>query len=335
MRRRKRQQVQRSVPNNGKFGALGVNGGNSNGYASGNSNGSNNGGGNGFFANRRDSDVILSPMYGNREFASGNNGDLSRQPSYVSYGNVNGNGKPTRQSSLSSSISPHSYASSRVPGNNVSSSAAVTLDNVVAGAAGATRGRSNSSASNMTTPMSPISAAAASEKFLQNMQRRPSNANSLKSPSIAYYNSNSSEAMMSPQASGAGSTTGVPESNSEVAPLIMKVLHPYAPTLADELELTAGQEVVVLRAFDDGWGLGMIPGTGAQGAFPLICVSSGIAAAAAAATNNSSPSQGNNGYGATGLGYGGSEVGSYVENEEFLVNQARLSAMIQRNGTRN
>ncbi|KAJ3189072.1 hypothetical protein HK101_008964 [Irineochytrium annulatum] len=55
-------------------------------------------------------------------------------------------------------------------------------------------------------------------------------------------------------------------------PLVMTITHPYAPTLADELELVLGQEIVVLKAFDDGWGLGLIPSTGAQGAFPLVCV---------------------------------------------------------------
>ncbi|KAJ3097827.1 hypothetical protein HDU97_004524 [Phlyctochytrium planicorne] len=56
------------------------------------------------------------------------------------------------------------------------------------------------------------------------------------------------------------------------APLIMTVLHSYQPVLADELELQAGQDIIVLNCFDDGWGLGMLPSTGGQGAFPLICV---------------------------------------------------------------
>ncbi|KAJ3106713.1 hypothetical protein HDU96_008134 [Phlyctochytrium bullatum] len=57
------------------------------------------------------------------------------------------------------------------------------------------------------------------------------------------------------------------------APLVMRIIHPYAPLLADELELHVGDEIVILRAFDDGWGLGVVPSTGAKGAFPLVCVS--------------------------------------------------------------
>ncbi|KAJ3326715.1 hypothetical protein HDU76_012707 [Blyttiomyces sp. JEL0837] len=53
---------------------------------------------------------------------------------------------------------------------------------------------------------------------------------------------------------------------------LMKIIHPYAPSLADELSLELGQEVILLRPFDDGWALGMNPITGQQGAFPLVCV---------------------------------------------------------------
>ncbi|KAJ1542158.1 hypothetical protein HK405_010173, partial [Cladochytrium tenue] len=53
---------------------------------------------------------------------------------------------------------------------------------------------------------------------------------------------------------------------------LVRVVHPYAPTLADELLLEVGREVILLKAFDDGWALGMNPVTGQQGAFPLVCV---------------------------------------------------------------
>ncbi|KAI9193296.1 uncharacterized protein BJ171DRAFT_464350 [Polychytrium aggregatum] len=53
---------------------------------------------------------------------------------------------------------------------------------------------------------------------------------------------------------------------------VMRVVHPYAPTLADELELEVGHDVIVIRSFDDGWALGLVPTTGKQGAFPLVCV---------------------------------------------------------------
>jgi hypothetical protein len=88
----------------------------------------------------------------------------------------------------------------------------------------------------------------------------------------------------------------------------MKVLHPYAPTLADELELHTGTELLILRAFDDGWGLGMLPSTGKQGAFPLVCVL---------------------GEGGVGGGEGGEgKVGVSAEEGK------RLSDMISRNGRR-
>ncbi|KAJ3217447.1 hypothetical protein HDU67_007917 [Dinochytrium kinnereticum] len=73
---------------------------------------------------------------------------------------------------------------------------------------------------------------------------------------------------------------------SSTQPLMMKVLHSYSPVLADELELKEGQDILILTCFDDGWGLGMVPETGAQGAFPLICV----IASAPSVTTLSSPS---------------------------------------------
>ena len=52
----------------------------------------------------------------------------------------------------------------------------------------------------------------------------------------------------------------------------LRIVHPYTPTLADELSLVVGNEVILLQAFDDGWALGMDPLTGVQGAFPVVCV---------------------------------------------------------------
>ncbi|KAJ3206798.1 hypothetical protein HDU67_007942 [Dinochytrium kinnereticum] len=88
--------------------------------------------------------------------------------------------------------------------------------------------------------------------------------------------------------------------------LVMRVIHPYAPTLADELELSKGQEIVILRAFDDGWGLGLIPTSGMQGAFPLVCVSTG-------ATSSSSGSE---------MSDGEAIVGNYAYGQD------RLSALM-------
>ncbi|KAI9091131.1 hypothetical protein DFS34DRAFT_597299 [Phlyctochytrium arcticum] len=60
--------------------------------------------------------------------------------------------------------------------------------------------------------------------------------------------------------------------NGPLENVVMRVLHPYDPTMEDELPLIAGTEIVMVRAFDDGWALGAIPATGQQGAFPLVCV---------------------------------------------------------------
>ncbi|KAJ3106922.1 hypothetical protein HDU96_008061 [Phlyctochytrium bullatum] len=67
-------------------------------------------------------------------------------------------------------------------------------------------------------------------------------------------------------------TTSANATSGDTAPLVMKVLHAYSPVLADELELKLHQDIIILKCFDDGWGLGMLPSTGAQGAFPLVCV---------------------------------------------------------------
>ncbi|KAJ1544712.1 hypothetical protein HK405_008448, partial [Cladochytrium tenue] len=116
-----------------------------------------------------------------------------------------------------------------------------------------------------------------------------------------------------PSPTGSSATSpSITSSSNATAPLVMRVIHPYAPTLEDELELIAGQEVIVLRAFDDGWGLGVTPTNGAQGAFPLVCVTSGF----------------------------GSETGSYVSESaagaasDDREKQVRLSAMIQRETSR-
>jgi hypothetical protein len=70
-------------------------------------------------------------------------------------------------------------------------------------------------------------------------------------------------------ASSATFSPTIPASNPEN---FMHVIHPYSPTLADELPLEVGQEVILLKSFDDGWALGLSPTTGIQGAFPLVCV---------------------------------------------------------------
>ena len=54
--------------------------------------------------------------------------------------------------------------------------------------------------------------------------------------------------------------------------VIVKAIHPYSPQLNDELHFRIGQEFLLLKAFDDGWGLGYNHFTDKQGAFPLIYV---------------------------------------------------------------
>ncbi|KAI8608242.1 hypothetical protein BC830DRAFT_1156051 [Chytriomyces sp. MP71] len=50
------------------------------------------------------------------------------------------------------------------------------------------------------------------------------------------------------------------------------VLFGYDATQDDELTLVPGKEVLLLRRFDDGWGLAMSPITAKKGAIPLVCV---------------------------------------------------------------
>jgi hypothetical protein len=49
------------------------------------------------------------------------------------------------------------------------------------------------------------------------------------------------------------------------------ILHSYEAQLDDELTLAMGRQIFMVRSFDDGWGLGVDPITGKQGAFPLVC----------------------------------------------------------------
>ncbi|KAI9340586.1 hypothetical protein BDR26DRAFT_354054 [Obelidium mucronatum] len=55
---------------------------------------------------------------------------------------------------------------------------------------------------------------------------------------------------------------------------IMRIIHSYEPQLQDELALVEGDDLILLKRFDDGWAQGCNPLTGKQGAFPLVCVCS-------------------------------------------------------------
>lgn len=49
------------------------------------------------------------------------------------------------------------------------------------------------------------------------------------------------------------------------------VTHPYDATLQDELALNIGDQVHIVKEFDDGWALGVHAVTQQEGAFPLVC----------------------------------------------------------------
>ncbi|KAJ3392651.1 hypothetical protein HDU84_003657 [Entophlyctis sp. JEL0112] len=53
---------------------------------------------------------------------------------------------------------------------------------------------------------------------------------------------------------------------------IMRIIHPYEALLQDELDLVEGDDLILVKKFDDGWAQGINPLTGKQGAFPLVCV---------------------------------------------------------------
>ncbi|KAI8854954.1 hypothetical protein BC829DRAFT_106079 [Chytridium lagenaria] len=112
----------------------------------------------------------------------------------------------------------------------------------------------------------------------------------------------------------------------------MKVIHSYTAALVDELELKAGQDIIVLKCFDDGWGLGMLPETGAQGAFPLVCV-----LAAVPSLSSSLPPAGANSHPPSSVPLSAAHAGAYPNlsfgsNLPMRGDQERLSAMMRRSG---
>ncbi|KAJ3003268.1 UNVERIFIED_CONTAM: hypothetical protein HDU68_005779, partial [Siphonaria sp. JEL0065] len=66
---------------------------------------------------------------------------------------------------------------------------------------------------------------------------------------------------------GAGAATGDASKLGE-----RTVVEDYTAQMPDELSLRTGETILVLQAHDDGWGLGRLTRTGAEGAFPLVCV---------------------------------------------------------------
>ncbi|KAI9331298.1 hypothetical protein DFJ73DRAFT_765099 [Zopfochytrium polystomum] len=81
-----------------------------------------------------------------------------------------------------------------------------------------------------------------------------------------------SSALASNEQVGRGSVVSASASEAPTEERLMVIVHPYNPTLPDELTLEPGLDVIMLKSFDDGWALGMNPITGQQGAFPVVCV---------------------------------------------------------------
>ncbi|KAF9347346.1 hypothetical protein BGX34_003225 [Mortierella sp. NVP85] len=51
-----------------------------------------------------------------------------------------------------------------------------------------------------------------------------------------------------------------------------QALYPYQASMADELDLTQGDIINVLRVYDDGWAAGVNLNTSKEGVFPVVCV---------------------------------------------------------------
>ncbi|KAF9113058.1 hypothetical protein BGX27_002314 [Mortierella sp. AM989] len=87
-----------------------------------------------------------------------------------------------------------------------------------------------------------------------------------------------------PSISNSGSSLGVPvvavtpdrlskaSSVGDGKPSYCQALYPYQASMADELDLAAGDIVNVHRVFDDGWAVGVNMNTSNEGAFPVVCV---------------------------------------------------------------
>ncbi|KAI8616343.1 hypothetical protein BC830DRAFT_1118330 [Chytriomyces sp. MP71] len=54
--------------------------------------------------------------------------------------------------------------------------------------------------------------------------------------------------------------------------VVMRVIHAYEAQAQDEVSLKLNQVVILLRQFEDEWGFGVSPVSGAAGMFPLPCV---------------------------------------------------------------
>ncbi|KAJ3021153.1 UNVERIFIED_CONTAM: SH3-domain kinase binding protein 1 [Siphonaria sp. JEL0065] len=98
-------------------------------------------------------------------------------------------------------------------------------------------------------------------------KRMSSMATNLSTAPISPGNNNNGIAPASPVPSATSSGSGGKKKQTTV-----RILFPYAATQEDELDLVVGNDLIILKSFDDGWALGMHPLTGQKGAFPLACV---------------------------------------------------------------
>ncbi len=68
-----------------------------------------------------------------------------------------------------------------------------------------------------------------------------------------------------------GGSVKSPQKSEEGYLRTVTVTHPYEATLQDELALSLGDQVHIVKEFDDGWALGIHAQTNQEGAFPLVC----------------------------------------------------------------
>lgn len=110
--------------------------------------------------------------------------------------------------------------------------------------------------------------------------KSPVSISSLKSPVIRAKQRNA--VVMNPVSPKLKPTGNGSLGNSEIASpdsslpsgfQYVHVKYDFAVTRPDELQLQTGQKMILAKRFDDGWGIGVNPLTGQQGAFPLACCS--------------------------------------------------------------
>lgn len=77
---------------------------------------------------------------------------------------------------------------------------------------------------------------------------------------------------MSSMSTVSAGLVGSQMSNGNPNGIALRIVFPYQGLQEDELTLQPGNDVILIKEFDDGWALGMQPLTGQKGAFPMACV---------------------------------------------------------------